>query len=60
MVPLMFWSFENAYPIKWEVSGFNSQESSIVTETLEFTYERITITPTGAVSGAISTVGSFF
>lgn len=54
MIPLMFWSFENAFPVKWEATGFNSQESGIVVETLEFTYERITITPIGAVSGAVS------
>jgi len=36
---LMGWSFSNAYPIKWSVSGFNSQESSIVVENIEFVYD---------------------
>ena len=41
--PLMFWSFENVYPVKWEVSPFNSMETEIVTETLEFVFENMTV-----------------
>lgn len=37
--PLMSWNFANAYPVKWSVGGFNAMDSSIVIETLEFTYQ---------------------
>ncbi len=50
LVPLMFWRLEGAYPIKWEVSNFNSQESAIVVETLEFTYRTMTVVNLGMVS----------
>jgi phage tail-like protein len=37
-VEVMGWSFVNAYPVKWSVSGFNSMESGIVVESIEFAY----------------------
>ncbi len=36
--PLMSWSVVKAYPVKWSISGFNSTESGIMTETLEFAF----------------------
>ncbi len=36
--PLSTWNIVNAYPIKWEVSDFNAEESNIVIETLELSY----------------------
>ncbi len=36
--PSISWIFVNAYPVKWDISGFNSQENKILTETLEFAY----------------------
>jgi phage tail-like protein len=50
IIPLMFWSFNGAYPVKWEVSSFNSQESAVVVETLEFVYETMYAIPAGVVS----------
>jgi phage tail-like protein len=35
---VMAWSFVNAYPVKWSVSGFNAMESAIVVENIEFAY----------------------
>jgi phage tail-like protein len=35
---VMSWSFVNAYPVKWSVSGFNAMESAIVVENIEFAY----------------------
>ncbi len=32
------WTFNNAYPINWEVSGFNAQQSSVVVESITLTY----------------------
>ncbi|MEQ9405957.1 MAG: phage tail protein [Cyclobacteriaceae bacterium] len=36
--PLMTWSFINAYPVKWSLSDFKSQENAIAIESLEFAY----------------------
>ena len=40
--PLQSWNIKNAYPIKWNVSDFNAEESKIVIETLELTYNYFT------------------
>lgn len=40
--PIMSWNFVNAYPVKYEVSNFLSQENSIVIETIEFAYQYFT------------------
>lgn len=32
------WSFSNAYPVKWEVGGFNSEKNDISIETIELSY----------------------
>jgi phage tail-like protein len=37
--PLQSWSFINAWPKKWSVSGFNAAESRIVIESLEIVYQ---------------------
>ena len=36
--PLMSWHFVDAYPVSWEVSGLNAEESSIVVESLILAY----------------------
>jgi phage tail-like protein len=36
--PLVVWTFNNAYPVKWTTAGFNSTENKIVVETLEMAY----------------------
>ncbi|MFT6938447.1 MAG: hypothetical protein ACJA1N_002754, partial [Saprospiraceae bacterium] len=36
-----------------EISPFNSTESAIVVETLEFTYEQMITVPSGMVSGLL-------
>ena len=36
---LMTWNFKNAYPVKYSVNNFNSQENNIAVETIEFTYQ---------------------
>jgi phage tail-like protein len=36
--PLMSWTFIGAWPVKWDVSGFDSMENKIVIENLEFSY----------------------
>ena len=41
--PLTTWYVVNAYPVKWSVSNFNAQESSLVVETLELQYNYFNI-----------------
>ena len=38
-IPLQAWNFIQAYPVKWDVSGFNAQEAQIVVESVEFSYQ---------------------
>jgi phage tail-like protein len=38
-VPLKSYAFINAYPLKWSVSNFNAETSSVVIETLELYYQ---------------------
>lgn len=33
------WEFVKAWPLKWDVSGFNSTDNNVVTETLELAYQ---------------------
>ena len=37
--PLMTWEVNNAWPVKWEVSQFNSESKEIVIESLELAYD---------------------
>jgi phage tail-like protein len=37
--PLIAYQFINAYPVKWNISNFNAETSSIVIETLELYYQ---------------------
>lgn len=39
--PVRAWSFSNVYPLKWEVSAFDSQKNELVIETLELSYNEI-------------------
>ncbi len=33
--PLQTWNVVHAYPVKWEISNFNAEESKLVIESLE-------------------------
>ena len=37
--PLEAWSFIQAYPVKWSISGFNAQANEIVTETIDLSFQ---------------------
>ena len=41
--PLATWEVINAYPVKWSVSNFNSEQSAVVVETLELAYQYFNI-----------------
>ena len=36
--PLQYWKVIHAYPVKWSVEDFNAQESKLVVESFELTY----------------------
>jgi len=36
--PTRVWSFSNAYPVNWEVEGFNSTKNEIAIEKIELSY----------------------
>ena len=36
--PIRSWTFDNAYPVKWQVDGFNSTENKVAIETIELCY----------------------
>ena len=38
-VPLQGWNFIKAWPVKWDISDFNAEESTIVIESIEFAYQ---------------------
>lgn len=38
--PLMTWTFEGAYPVKKEVSGFAAEKNQLLVEHMEFAYHR--------------------
>jgi len=35
---VMQWQFENAYPVKWEISNFNAMENKVVLESISIRY----------------------
>lgn len=37
--PLVTWEVVNAYPVKWSVSNFNAEQSTIVVESMELAYQ---------------------
>ncbi len=41
--PLMTWHVVNAYPTKWSLSDFNSSNSAVVVESLQFFYQYFTV-----------------
>ncbi len=43
--PLMSWTFIGAWPVKWNVSGFDSMENAIALETLELSYNYFVAMP---------------
>ncbi|MFC5044852.1 phage tail protein [Aquimarina hainanensis] len=47
--PLLSWNVVHAYPVKWAISDFNAEESKLVIETIELTYNYYnTIVPNGS------------
>ena len=40
--PVRGWSFSNAYPLKWEMSNFDSMQNQIAVETVTLSYSNVT------------------
>lgn len=38
--PLLSWTFENAFPIKYEISGLKADSNQLAIETIELSYKR--------------------
>lgn len=43
--PIMIWRFTNAYPVKWEVSGFDAKVSQLMVESITLTYSYFNLQP---------------
>ncbi len=43
--PLVGWNFTRAWPVRWVTGPFNSTESAVLTEVLEFSYAYVTRIP---------------
>ncbi|SHF73719.1 phage tail protein [Flavobacterium defluvii] len=41
--PLISWNVVHAYPVKWAVEDFNAEESKLVVESFELTYNYFTL-----------------
>lgn len=39
--PKCAWNIKGAYPVKWDVAGFDSKKNDIALETIEFAYDTI-------------------
>jgi phage tail-like protein len=37
-IPIRAWSFANAYPVNWEVDGFNATKNEVAIETIQLAY----------------------
>lgn len=37
-IPIRGWSFDNAYPVNWEVDNFNSTKNEVAIEKIELSY----------------------
>ncbi len=41
--PLQTWNISHAYPVKWSIDDLNAEESKVVIETLELSYNYFTV-----------------
>lgn len=42
--PVVTWTCSNAWPVKWEASGFNAARNEVLIETIELAYTTVTRT----------------
>jgi phage tail-like protein len=55
---LITWTLDNAWPVKWEASGFNAKSNEVLIETMEISYGSVTrkVTPPTPPSTSAVTV----
>ena len=56
--PMAVWTFQNAWPIRWEVGPFDASRNEVLTETLEIAYTTVTRTLNQASGGGTKGSGS--
>ena len=39
--PVRGWSFSNAYPVKWEIDGFNATKNDVAIESIDLCYHKL-------------------
>ena len=39
--PVRGWTVDNAFPVKWNIDGFNSTKSEVAVETIELAYNTL-------------------
>ena len=44
-IPLVAWSFDRAWPVRWVTGPFDSEKNEVLTEVLEFSYASVTRMP---------------
>lgn len=49
--PLVTWTFQNAWPVKWEVGQLDASSNAVLVETLEIAYTTVTRTLGSGSSG---------
>jgi phage tail-like protein len=42
--PVVTWTFSNAWPVKWEATGFNAKSNDVLIESIELAYTTVTCT----------------
>lgn len=50
--PLVTWTFDNAWPVKWEVGQLDSKSNHVLTESLEVAYTTVTRQLQGSASAS--------
>ncbi len=53
--PILTWTFQNAWPVKWEVGTLDARETNnVLTQTLEISYTTVTTSSSGSTTAASS------
>ncbi|OYY71788.1 phage tail protein [Sphingomonas sp. 28-63-12] len=50
--PIVTWTFDNAWPVKWQVGPFDSTKNDVLTESLEIAYSTVTRSATTTAAAA--------
>ncbi len=56
--PLVAWSFDRAWPVRWVTGPFDSLKNQYLTEVLEFSYATVTRMPMNEATSMVSSVST--